>query len=98
MSVELRRLLPKLVGEGVPVQPPVTTCCIEGAEECAAVERRKRPHAISITGIKQWPRDRCQHWWPVRQPLSEADSPVTASAFAARLVSAGLRFWGGGCV
>ncbi len=38
VGVELRRLLPELVGKLVPAQPPLTTAAIERSEECCEVE------------------------------------------------------------
>jgi hypothetical protein len=45
LRVEIRRLLPQLVGELVIAQPEVATLCVVRIEERAAVEDRQWPHA-----------------------------------------------------
>jgi hypothetical protein len=44
LRVELRRLVPQLVGQLVPSQPTVTTLLVERVEEGAAVEDREWLH------------------------------------------------------
>ena len=68
LRVEIRRLLPQMVGELVPPQPEVTTLCVERVEERAAVEDREWPHASQPTflGTTRCCRSKVPDLFPIK--------------------------------